>query len=188
MEDSKIKILLDAFYEGKTTDSDEKELFDYFNSTEVSEDLKDDKHLYLQMYNKRGDTNIDIPSDLESKIETLIDTLDKQEKSKAVNKRKQLIIKSISVAASVVILLSVGYLMKRESESEQQQAAIVTPSVNYQFSEDEIKALQETERVLRVFSSNVNRSLEPIAIMSEKVNKTNNILSSTLKTKKTKKL
>ncbi len=187
MEDSKIKILLDAFYEGKTTDSDEKELFDYFNNTEVSDDLKEDKYLYLHMYNTTGKSNIDIPSDLESKIETLIDALDRQDKSKIRNKRKQLLIKSISVAASLVILFSVGYLMKQESDSKQQTAG-VTPVENYQFSEDEIKALQETERVLLIFSSNFNKSLEPIALMSEKVNKTNNILSSTLKTKKTKKI
>lgn len=101
-----IKSLLEAYYDGATTIEQEKLLCDFFTSTtEIPAELECDK----QIFNSLHSTNINkfkIPDNLENKLISHIDNLEKNEQ----NNRKKWILPFtiISVAACIILLLALG--------------------------------------------------------------------------------
>ena len=102
-----IEQLLESFYEGATSIEEERVLFDFFQGTDVPESMKDEQQLFLKLYRSE---EIAVPFGLESKLENLIDELDKDNKSDTKPARPK--IKSINwkwvsgIAASIVIFIS----------------------------------------------------------------------------------
>lgn len=171
MKTDEIKKLLDAFYEGNTSPEEELLLKNYFNSSDVANELLDEKEIFLGFFEH---SPVVVPNALEAKLERLIDTLDKE------NKKKKLTVKNmvtwLSVAASVAILISVGFHLNKGAIQGDNQALV--ESVNSKMSEKEVV---EVENALLLLAANFNKGLGQIDEVKGNFDRTSNILNETFK-------
>ena len=68
---TKIRILLEKFYDGESTLEEENQLIIFFSSEDIPESLESDKKLFLSM--KCKDSDIKVPDDLNDNISDFID-------------------------------------------------------------------------------------------------------------------
>ncbi len=159
MDIKHIKELLHSFYEGETSQEEEKALYDFFSEESIPEDMVSEKQIFLKLYS--GQQN-DAPLYLEEKLNSLIDNLERDENEKQTPLRV-LSIKSwrwaISIAASVLIVLSVGIFTYFGNNSNQSPMLVDT----YSNPED---AYIETQKALLLVSNKLNKGFEQM----EKVN------------------
>ena len=105
MKTDEIKILLDAFYSGKTSVEEEKQLLHYFESGDIVEELQNDKLLFIELYNSPP---IDIPDNLGIKLDDFIDKLELKDRNKQVShnskKKVRIILTSIAAFAACIAL------------------------------------------------------------------------------------
>ena len=136
MEWNKIEILLEKYFEGETNSKDEKELRDYFSSPNVAQHLEQYKPLFD--YFSIAATQKFTP---EIPLQT--------------KKRK---VAWLSIAASVVILLSVGtYVYVDSKVVDQDLGTYDNPEV----------ALKETQKALALLSTHVNTGIESVNYIRE---------------------
>lgn len=163
MDIKDIKTLLHSFYEGETSQEEEKALYEFFSGENIPEDMISEKRIFLKLY--AGQQN-DMPLHLEEKLSTLIDNLERGED----NKSKPHIVSPIkltnkswrwamSIAASILIVLSVGIFAYFGNNSSKSPMLVDT----YSNPED---AYLETQRTLLLVSGKLNKGIQQI----EKVN------------------
>lgn len=109
MNIEEIKRLLANFYEGKTNEKEEEKLKKFFERDTIPTELEIEKRLFLSL---KTPIKTIFPENLEQKLIDLIET--KEQKDKAQTKRFTFWISSI--AASLLILLSVNYLLDQVKE------------------------------------------------------------------------
>ncbi len=122
-----IKELLDRFYEGTTSKSEEAELERFFiESEKLPEELLADRDLFRSMAGLKGP--VDIPTDLNERIVDRLDTAIKSE-----SRVRKIGIYSLSgLAAGLLVLLSVYLGIIRDSHDQSiQQYAIEDPEIAY---------------------------------------------------------
>ncbi|WP_029904271.1 hypothetical protein [Prevotella sp. 10(H)] len=176
MKTEEIYRLLDAFYNGETTVEEEQRLLDYFSSKEISGELLEEKEVFLRMYQAE---DIEVPVGLESKLENLIDNLAKEEGPKVETKpqpaRKRLVLWIGSAAATIAILVSVTFYLNNKPE-------ISNPPIaqGQNLSEADMQTLKEAQDALILLSSNFNKGMEQLGVVSSNLDKTNEILNKTL--------
>ena len=117
------------------------------------------------------DEEIAIPDGLEAKLEQLIDGLAEQEMQ---TKRRRLWTGVFSAAAGIALLLSLSVFFYTQQPRDLQLTAqnIENPELAY----------VETLKALEKVSSNFNKGMDQLAFVSEKIEKTNNILDKTFNT------
>lgn len=104
---NEIKSLLEAYYDGTTTIEQEKLLCDFFaTASNIPPELEADRQLFVELYAK-VDEPFDVPVDLEAKLISHIDDLERAEAKKHINWVKPFSI--ISVAASVIVLFILAF-------------------------------------------------------------------------------
>ncbi len=134
-----IRNLLDRFYEGNTSKSEEMELENFFlEADKLPEEFLTDQDLFRSIADLKEP--VDVPSDLNEK---LIDRLDAKAKSESRTRRVGIYSMS-GLAAGLLVLLSVYLGIIRESHHQSiQQYAIEDPAIAY----------VETKRALEYISS-----------------------------------
>ncbi|MDR1882711.1 MAG: hypothetical protein LBR26_08005 [Prevotella sp.] len=179
MKTDEIKIMLTAFYNGDTTPDEEQILLKYFSREEIAGDLPDEKELFLRMYQAEP---INVPPALESKLKNLIDELALNEEQTAIKPRRNkrhLLKRAGSVAACIAVLISVTVYFNNKPEINQ------SPPVQEQavgnLSDADKKALREAQDALILLSSNFNKGVGQLTVVSSNIDKTNEILNKTLK-------
>ncbi|MBB4036056.1 hypothetical protein GGR21_001957 [Dysgonomonas hofstadii] len=172
MDTGEIKKLIEAFYNGETSPEEEQILSDYFNGKDVSDDLLDEKELFLNMY--KNDP-IEVPEKLESKLNILIDKLDDEEKIK--QKRKKLWIQVGSIAAGIALLITAGLYFNKGQETINPDK----PSLTSQVSVEDQAKIKEAQEALMLLSANFNKGVEQVEFASANLNKANEILNKTFK-------
>ena len=110
-----IKSLLSRFYEGQTTPDEERLLADFFRREEVSEELQEDKQLFLMLAQI---SDQEMPTDIAEEITAFVNNLRQTEKKAVLSdvKHHKGIIYRLKtppkmwyrVAATVAILLAIG--------------------------------------------------------------------------------
>lgn len=179
MDASEIKRLIEAFYNGETSADEEQILFDYFNSTDVAEDLTDEKNIFLQMHEK---DNIHIPASLESRLDNLIDELAHKEELKKQSKLKHLWIQAGSIAAGIVLLIFAGIHFTGEQNN-------VKPALSsHNIELDDQQKIEEAQKALILLSSNFNKGMSQVSMVSTNLDKANEILDRTFNRKNDKEL
>lgn len=158
-----INKLLHSFYEGETSREEERMLYEFFSEGNIPEDMIPEKRIFLQLYSPQEDN---APLHLEEKLNTLIDNLAKNEKItqaqrialpiKQMNKTWRW---AISIAASILIMLSAGIFAYFENNKIKNQMLVDT------FSDPE-KAYIETQKTLLLVSGKLNKGIQQV----EKVN------------------
>ena len=127
-----IKILLTAFYNGETTVEEEQQLLSYFESNYVDEELLDDKHLFLELYNHQP---IDIPDNLETKLERLVESLEKEEarvkNNREIKKTKRKLAIILTSAASIAACITFIVFLYSANNSNRIDTNLAEYNVNY---------------------------------------------------------
>lgn len=148
MESGKIEILLEKYFEGETTIAEEKELTNYFSSSDVAQHLEQYKPLF-------------------GYFSTAKEQLFSQEitpLSKPDIKRNRA---WLSIAASVVVLLGAGtftyFNYDNNKASKQDLGTYDDPEV----------AFRETQKALSLLSQNVNVGVESMEHIQEYQNSKN---------------
>jgi len=138
MELDKIERILEKYFEGETSIMEEKELKDYFASSNVAQHLEHYKPMFG--YFSQG----------------------KQEQYKAViplQTTKRKIASWISIAATVIVLLGVGtfIFMNYNATKSQDMGTYNDPEV----------AFRETQKALALISKHVNTGIESVGYINE---------------------
>lgn len=175
MRNNDVKKMIESFYNGTISQSEELLLHKYFNSKDVAEELLDEKQIFLQLTHQK--TEIEVPSGLEAKLHSLIDELaEKEAPKKTIHTQLKL---WISVAASVAVLISVGLYMNSLSiEDNTQLVKRSSHKANLSITDAEY---MQAEDAMRLLSSNFNKGMQQIDDMQENLKKTNKILNETFK-------
>lgn len=142
-EDVREKLLL--FYEGKTSQEDERELYIYF-STEIDlpEDLETDKDVFLALFESNGNDSVDVPCGFEAELNKLIDGLNEEEKAKEQHSRPRTkrLLWIGGVAASLIFVLALGIKQtgvltgNRVAETEVEKDTFSDPKEAYKATEE----------------------------------------------------
>ena len=175
MNTDNIKKQIEAFYNGETTPEEEQILFGYFSGEDVAEELLDEKELFLKMYEADSP---DVPPMLASKLNHLIDELALNEKDEVIQSqqsKRKLWLWAGSAAAGIALLVSVGISFNDKPTIIDTQTATIT-------AEDQQK-IKEAQEALLLLSSNFNKGMDQLAVVSQNLDKTNDILTKTLKRK-----
>jgi uncharacterized protein HemX len=144
MELHKIETLLEKYFDGQTSITDEKQLTNYFLSSDVAQHLEQYKPLFNYFSQAKQQT-------LEREIPL---------KTKTRN------LAWLSIAASVAVLLGVGsflYFNNREAKLDQDLGTYDNPEI----------AFQETQKALQLLSQNVNVGIESVSYITEYENSKN---------------
>ncbi len=138
MEYNNIEQLLEKYFDGQTSIAEEKELTNYFSSTNVAQHLEHYKPVF-EYYSQS-----------------------KQQKftQKIPLKTKNLKVMWLSIAASFLVLIGVVTfytLNNQQSETKQGLGTFKTPEI----------AFQETQKALEMLSQNVNVGIESVSYIKE---------------------
>jgi hypothetical protein len=117
---------------------------------------------------------IEAPADLEAKLETLINRLDEKEKQKKREKRQTLLWIG-SAAASIVLFISMSLFFHANKEKNILTTQTITSI------EDQEMACLEAQKALELVSRNFNKGMDQLTIVTNEIEKTNNILNNRLK-------
>jgi len=138
MEFNKMEALLEKYFEGETSISEENELKNYFSSSNVAPHLEQYQPLFGYYANAKGQTfNKNIPQ--------------------VSNKPKRV---WLSIAASVMVMLGIGTFFYLNQNTVKETKELGT----YQNPEEALKA---TQKALAMLSNNVNVGIEGIQYIHE---------------------
>jgi hypothetical protein len=141
MELNKIEDILEKYFQGETTIAEEKELKEYFSSPNVAQHLEQYKPMFgyfSQVKQQKSTQNIPL-------------------------KTKKRNVAWLSIAASVVVLLSIGTYFY---VSEKNTAPVVAQSELGTYDDPE-EALKATQKALALLSNNVNVGIESVQYIKE---------------------
>lgn len=163
-----INKLLHSFYEGETSQEDEKILYKFFSEENIPEDMASEKRIFLKLYSEQIN---DVPQHLEEKLNTLIDNLEREENYKQTP-RIVLPIKltskpwrwAMSIAASILIVLSVGIFSYLGGNNNKNPMLVDT----YSNPED---AYLETQRTLLMVSGKLNKGIQQMEKINDIIDK-----------------
>ena len=149
MKPDDIEDLLTRYYEGVTSEAEEKELKRFFMEEEVSEDLLAEKELFLQL------------AACPERLNDMIDAWDMSEKRALKVKKRTRIIRLQwlgRIAASLLLLFSVGmYLYKPSAPKD----TCATPE----------EAYMQAQKALVMLSSRLNKGMEEVETVQEATGK-----------------
>ena len=141
MELNKIENILEKYFQGETTIAEENQLKEYFSSSNVAQHLEQYKPMFgyfSQVKQQKSTQNIPL-------------------------KTKKRNVAWLSIAASVVVLLSIGTYFY---VSEKNTAPVVAQTELGTYDDPE-EALEATQKALALLSSNVNVGIESVQYIKE---------------------
>lgn len=148
-----IKRLLELYYEGKSSATDEAELRDYFNSPDADPEFETDRAIFAAI---SGNDNVEVPKDLETRLSDAIDSWERAGRI-APPKQTWFRIKPLRVisgiAATVAVFLALGALLFPK-----------TPTQPVDTFTDPMDAYAETMRVLDLFANTLDKSLQGLQV------------------------
>ena len=138
MELDRIEILIERYFEAETTIAEEKELKDYFTSSDVAQHLEQYKPIFgYAVHAKQEQFKATIP----------------------LNSKKRKNVVWLSVAASVVVLLGVSlFTFNHDSQPKTDE---------YGTYDDPEVAFRETQKALAMISEHVNKGIGSIEYLNQ---------------------
>lgn len=179
MNTAEIKKLLDSFYNGETNQSEELLLLNYFNSSDVAEELREEQEIFLQL---NSHSSIKIPKSLETNLNNLIDELAIKEKKKTIS-RKVFIWSSIAASIAVIFTLAIHFnAPSYKADYSSIEEEYDETSDKSQFSESDFKV---AEKALLILTSNFNKGMEQLDAANNNLENANKILNEAFKPQRT---
>lgn len=196
MSTREIEALLDLYYKGETSDSQEAQLLNFFKQEDVPQHLEVDKALFLSKYELSSLSKIEVPENLEQELSNFIDDIS------AKSNHTIMLFRWIGgIAASLAIIFFIGYQMvKTEPELivqvevpkevvveqremvSQQQVREVLPQTDV--AQDVVTQQQQVEEILKLVSRELKKGMDLLAKADSKMTNSIKILQNNLKTGK----
>jgi len=134
----RIEILIEKYFEGETSIAEEKELKAYFSSSDVAQHLEQYKPVFGYFSQaKQEQFTASIP----------------------LKSKRRKIVAWLSVAASVVVMLGIGFFAyQNTSEPTQENLGVI---------DDPEIAFKETQKALALISKHVNTGIESVNYLGE---------------------
>ena len=145
MELHNIKNLLEKYFEGQTSLQEEKELKNYFSSEDIAPELMQYRSLF-GYFSKEKTT---------------------ESKTKIVLEKKSKNIRWLGMAASIVILLGIGYTFLNQPKQSDDLGTFDNPEI----------ALIETQKALNLIAENLKKGKESMNYLQEFENTKNRIFN-----------
>ncbi len=161
MKTDDIKLLLQRYYDGETSEQEERQLKEFFASNDVPEDMQADKKMFEELMSF-GEP--EMPEELNARISAAID--DKAGKHRTVRLRI-----FGSIAAMLCIILSVNTYLSREEVTISPKDTCSTPE----------EAAEQTQRALIAFSKALNKGMDGMNKAEKTTNQANRIVVEKLK-------
>lgn len=190
MRTQHIKKLISEFYDGYTTNEQEKELYEFFSKDNVPDELMDDKKIFLACYENEV---INVPESLEFNLNSMIDKLSENSEnnnfsysektiSEMINpdikppKRKNVFLYSpwtilSTIAACALIIFAITFAVVKKNDSQKYADTFNDPA----------KAYVETQKALALVAENLNTGFEQMENATNKIEKSNKILDKQIK-------
>lgn len=153
MDRKETEKLLERFYNGITDETEEKRLTEYFCSNEVDKQLRKEGEIFLALQQNKS---IEVPFDLESKIERQINQWNTIESTARKTARKANLRWKIGICASILLLIGVDIFIDKNGNS---QLSDTEKLDTYDNPED---AYATTNKALTKFSVSINKGLKTI--------------------------
>lgn len=148
---SHIEALLERYYDAQTSESEERQLKDFFLHEEVPAHLQAEKEMFLQL------RATDVPEGLEERLSQSIDRWGK--------KHRTLRLQWIgSIAASLLLLFGAGWYLQEDTPRKDTCA---TPE----------EAYAEAQRALVMFSAALNKGMKQMDALHETTGRVEKILT-----------
>ncbi len=172
MKTEDIDILIARFYQGETDENEEKLLVEYFKSETSDVSSKTGRKTDSTVLLSLSAEETEMPSDLESKMSSLIDFWEESDKSKTkhiatIEFRKRI----LSIAATILLVVSIGFWYQYHSSGS-------SARVNY--FEDPQESQELVVEALRLFSNNFSKGTQTIEKADNRVDNTFRILEKVL--------
>jgi hypothetical protein len=161
MELSKIRELLEKYYDGETSQNEETQLIEFFRDHTVPDDLKTDQELFLYASHER--VAVPVSNNLEDKLVTLIDNEAAKENKRA---KTFLLYRISSIAAGIAIIVVTWLAVFNKSTEPKSVDTFNDPRLAY----------EQVKQTLLYISQNLNRGTEKLSHVS-KINQGFNGLS-----------
>lgn len=161
MKVNEIEQLLVQYYDGETNEAEEKELKKFFAQEDIPAHLLAEKKLFAQLASQ---PEPETPEGLESKLSGLIDEWDTRERRTMKIKKRTRIIRLQwmgSIAASLLLLFSVGMYLYKPYTSPTPQDTCASPA----------EAYAEAQKALLMFSSALNKGVQQVETVHETTEK-----------------
>lgn len=165
MDNHEIDLLLARFYEGTTTEAEEKALKEYFAREDIPPRLRADQALFRELAREE----ILVPEGLGNRLETLIDRLDGEETQK--KRRRHLSVRRmVGIAAMLCLLCSATvYWFSRPATP-----SAPTPRDTCATPEE---AYWETQKALSALAYGLERGLQGMKTAEQTTEKAQSIIN-----------
>lgn len=158
--------LLIKFYKGDTDGKEEEFLVNYFTHDNLPVSRDKDRNVFLAL----SSFETEVPSGLEQKMASLIDSLEQEEKKTAKNRVKiEFRKRVIGIAASVILVVGIGFWYQYQNNSN--RSTLTETFENPQESQEAVIA------ALRLFSLNFSKGTETIEKADSQIDKTLRIVN-----------
>lgn len=157
MDANEIRLQLGRFYDGTTSEDEEKALHEALQSEELPQEL----HAERDFLNALHARHADIPDGLESRISKQIDGWNMVEKTMSRKARTVSLRWIAGVAAAMLIMFSVGTMVSNQSDESQTAQRQDT----YDNAED---AYVQTQKALMKMSASLNKGLDAMEKVTNK--------------------
>jgi hypothetical protein len=147
-----IEDLLGCYYNALITEAEEQWLKDFFCNEDVPPHLQKEKEMFLQLQ------NIQIPKGLEERLSKQIDQWATQERFVQKNPRRRTLQWIGSIAASLLILFSIGWYFHAP---QPRKDTCATPE----------EAYIHTEKALMMFAQALNKGVKLMEVIQESTEK-----------------
>lgn len=147
-----IEDLLECYYNAQTTEAEEQWLKDFFCNEDVPPHLQKEKEMFLQLQ------NIQIPKGLEERLSKQIGQWATQERFVQKNPRRRTLQWIGSIAASLLILFSIGWYFHAP---QPRKDTCATPE----------EAYIHTEKALMMFAQALNKGVKQMEVIQESTEK-----------------
>ena len=147
-----IEDLLGCYYNAQTTEAEEQWLKDFFSHEDVPPHLQKEKEMFLQLQ------NIQIPKGLEERLSKQIDQWATQERFVQKNPRRRTLQWIGSIAASLLILFSIGWYFHAPQPRKDTCATLE-------------EAYIHTEKALMMFAQALNKGVKQMEVIQESTEK-----------------
>lgn len=190
MRTQHIKKLLSDFYDGNTTNEQEKELYEFFSKGNVPAELMDDKKIFLACYENEV---INVPESLEFKLNSIIDKLSENAENNIANYSDKVLTENINpeikppkkknmflyspwtiistIAACALLIFAITFAVVKKNDTQK-----YTDTFN-----DPAKAYIETQKALTLVAENLNTGFEQMENATNKIEKSNKVLDKQIK-------
>lgn len=161
MKVNEIEQLLTRYYDGDTSQAEEKELKRFFAEEDVPAHLLAEKEIFMQLAALPA---TETPEGMESRLNRKIDEWDTRERRTLKAQRKGRILRLQwigSIAASLLILFATGMYLQQPHHAPTPQDTCATPE----------EAYAQAQKALVMLSASLNKGMEKMETVQETTGK-----------------